>query len=383
MVKVTTLLAQFQALLPRGLIGRTVAACGADRKVQKATCWSHLCVLLTGLLTARHSLRDLAAFLEGRLTQLLPLAIRSVDRSTLSYANRHRPATILQPLLQALTQPDLPIRQPGKVKIAERFLRLDSTVIGVCHTHFPWAAWAPGVSGVRLHLGLQGADLLPAFVRVTPYKVAELRVARAWHYAAGTILCFDRGYFDPAWFTRLDTLGCIFITCWRADVLYRVVRRCKVPKHGPVIADEIICFAGKIAQSHCALALRRIEYADPQTGKVLIFLTNQLEWQAITIADMYRWRWQIESFFRWLKQTLKLRRFWSHCENGVQWQIWAALILYTLLRRLQQMCTRGWTLLHLMRRFAAQLFDRIRLGEITGSAVGPPILSIESNSTYS
>lgn len=380
MVKGTTLLSQLQALLPRGVLARTVAACRADRKVQKATCWSHLCVLLMGLLTVRQSLRDLAAFLEGRLFHLVPFAIGSVDRSTISYANRHRPATVLPPLLHALVAP---MRHPGTARIPERLLRLDSTVIGVCSTHFPWAAWAQDRSGIRLHLALQGTDLLPRLVRVTPYKIAELRVARDWHYDPGTILCFDRGYFDPAWFATLHAQGCIWITRWRADVHYRVVRRCAVPKDGPIRADQIIRFSGEIARTRCTIPLRRIEYVDPRTGRGLIFLTNQLAWPAITIADLYRSRWQIETFFRWLKQTLKLRRFWSHDENGVQWQIWAALLLYVLLKRLQGLSTRGWTLLHLLRRLGARLFDRVRLADITACAIGPPMVTIEFNSIYS
>ncbi len=388
MVKGTSLLSQFQALLPRSQFQQLVTHSGADRKVQKATCWSHFQVLLIGLLTGRSSLRDLATTLGGREKQLVPLRIGSVDRSTLSYANHHRPAEVLLPLLPLLINRYRTRTFSLPKSLTQRLVRLDSTVFRVSHTLFPWAAWAKGASGVRLHLGLEGPDLLPSFVRITPYKIGELSAAREWQYPPGTILCFDRGYFDPFWFTQIDAHprvrgDCVFVTRWRSDVHYRVVRKLPADKGSPVAADEIIRFSGEIAGAHCRIALRRIEYTDPQTGKLLVFLTNQMAWSALTIADLYRSRWQIETFFRWLKQTLKLRRFWSVCENGVQWQVWSALILYLLLKLIQLASACGWSLLTLMRKIAAHLFDPVKWFTLLGYAHDPPTLNTEFCSIYS
>jgi len=383
MVKGNTLLRQVQALVPRAFFENIVARTRADYKVQKAGCWSHLQTLLISLLTGRSSLRDMATTFEDRLPVLKSLGIGSVNRSTLSYANRHRPAAVLRSLLTGLVDHFRAAFPDHHGARARRFVRLDSTVIRVSHTQFPWAVWAQGRSAIRLHIGLEGASLLPAFVRITAYAIGERTVARTFAYAPGTILCFDRGYLSPAWFATLAAQGLIFLTRWRSDVLYRVVRPLPVAKHQPVVADEIIRFSGRWAAAHCSLELRRIEYRDPHRGKELVFLTNALDWPAQTVADLYRRRWEIETFFRFLKQTLKVRRFYSLTENGVEWHILSALLLYLLLKIMAQQCTRGWSLGHLLRKLAAHLLDRQSLVALLQSQPGPPILSTISSSSYS
>ena len=382
MVKGTTLLGQFQALLPHSLFQQQVAASQADRKVQKATCWSHFQVMLIGLLSARSSLRDLSCHLEDRMKQLRHLRIGSVDRSTLSYANRHRPAEVLQPVLQALLQRydhvALTLPQP----LIHRFVRLDSTVIRVSQVLSPWARWAKDRAGVRLHLGLEGAALIPSFVRITSGKISERAVAWECRYEPGTMLCFDRGYFNPSWFTAIAKQGCVFLTRWKSDTSCKVLRKLKLDQAGPVIADEIIRFSGPESGAHCSLELRRIIYANPQTEKTLIFLTNQLDWPALIIAELYRSRWQIETFFRWLKHSLKLKRLWSACENGIRWQITSALILYLLLKLLRLACKNGWSLLTLMRKIASRMLEPIHLSTALNLTKDPPIPTTYLCSTY-
>lgn len=382
MVKGTTLLSQFQALLPRPLFQQQVAASRADRKVQKATCWSHLQVMLIGLVSARDSLRDLSGYLEQRLTQFAHLNIGSVDRSTISYANRHRPAAILQPVLQALLQRFQGQASMRRGPLIAGLVRLDSTMIRLSHVLSPWAKWSKRRAGVRLHVGLQGAQLLPSIVRITSGKISERAIAWECRYEPGTILCFDRGYFHPAWFAAINQRGCVFLTRWKSDTSCTVLRKRKLEPNGPVVADEIIRFSGPESAPHCSAELRRITDVNPQTGTRLIFLTNQLEWPALTLADLYRARWQIETFFRWLKQSLKLRRLWSHSENGVAWQIVSALILYLLLKLLALACQSGWSLLTLMRKIAAHMLESVRLGNILNLAEGPPTLTANPCSAY-
>jgi len=238
-------------------------------------------------------------------------------------------------------------------------------------------------AGVRLSLGLQGSNLIPSFVRITTAKISERAVAWECLYDPGTILCFDRGYFNPSWFTTIAERGCVFLTRWKSDTSCKVLRRLNIEKGSSVIADEIIRFSGPESGVHCYLELRRITYVNPQTGKTLIFLTNQREWPALMIADLYRLRWQIETFFRWLKQTLKLRRFWSVCENGIKWQIWSALILYLLLKLLLLECQSGWSLLTLMRKMAALMLEPVKLHDLLEREKHPHNLNTCICSAYS
>jgi hypothetical protein len=383
MMKLTTVFSQLQALLPYSFFQQLLAGKGADRKVQKATCWSHFQVLLIGLLTSRSRLRDLSTFLEDRLPQLLHLRIGSVNRSTLSYANRHRPVEVLQSVYQALLQQYQKLAFTLPKPLRNRLLRLDSTVIPVSHILAPWATWAEGRAGVRLHVGLEGNDLIPTLVRITPYKFAERMMAKQATDAPGTILCFDRGYFNPSWFTALQNQECIFVTRWTANTNYKVVRKLVVAKASPVTADEILQFTGRDSGAHCSLELRRITSVVPETGKRLIFLTNQLRWPAQTIADRYPSRWEIETFFRWLKSTLKLRGLWSPCDNGIQWQIWSALILHLMLKLLLLHCKHGWSLLTIMRKLTAMLFEPMKLDVLLRFDKNKPVLNVYLCSTYS
>lgn len=383
MVKLTTVFSQLQALLPYPFFQQLLQGRGADRKVQKATCWSHFQVLLISLLTSRSSLRDIATSLEDRLPQLLHLRIGSVDRSTLSYANRHRPVEVLESVYQALLQHYQKLTFTLPKSLMSRLVRLDSTVIPISHLLAPWATWAEGRAGVRLHLGLEGSDLIPTIVQITPYKFAERTMAKLKSYASGTILCFDRGYFNPSWFTAIQDQACIFVTRWTANTNYKVVRKLALDKASSVTADEIIQFTGRDSGAHCSLELRRITYVVPVTGKILIFLTNHLEWPAQTVADLYRSRWEIETFFRWLKSTLKLRGLWSTCENGVKWQIWTALILHLMLKLILLSCKRGWSLLTIMRKLTTMLFEPIKLDVLLNFDKLRPIANAYLCSTYS
>jgi putative transposase len=332
-----TLFHQLQGLLPRRRFEAAVAAVAGDYKVHRATCWSHAQCLLLGLLLGCRSLRDLSCALRSRLTYLRQFGVGSVDRSTLSHAGSHRPGVVMNALFAALlTQvqaraPHHPFRFRGKL------LSLDATVIHVSATLFGWARSAQTDCGVKLHVHYNHAGGIPEAVELKTVRMSELHLARRRTYAPGTVLVMDRGYFDCAWLAALHRAGVVFVTRLPPHVVYRVLKRHPVPPDRGLLSDEQIRFSGPVSGNRCPVRLRLIRYRDPVTSRELVFLTNQLHWSPLTVCQVYKARWQIELFFKWMKQNLKVKSFYGRSENAVHWQLMAALCLYLLLTLLKLM----------------------------------------------
>jgi hypothetical protein len=364
MGKGTTLLGQLQAQLPWVALARAVDHLGGDHKVHLATCRSHFLVMTLAMLLRQPSLRRIEGSLAGRLRYLAHFGIGSVDRSSVSYANRHRPAEAAEAMYHEL----LRRCQAAAVRHAFPFHHtvwtLDATVIQVSSVLYEWARCAPDESGIKLHLFLDQAGLLPVIVEFGTLRDSERAMAKRRHYRRGTVLCFDRGYFDSAWFRELTEQGVVFVTRLPANIRITVLTNRKVPPGSGVIADQLIRLSGKIAGPRCSRVLRLVTFADPQRQKTLSFLTNQLTWSALTICQVYKSRWQIELFFKWLKQTLKLSHLYGRTENAVRWQVLTALCLYLLLWHLKQRTARGWTLSELHARLDHYLFDPVTLPEL-------------------
>jgi len=361
MRKGITLFEQIQARLPRHVLSEVVAQCRGDAKVHVATCWSHLMCLMLALLTRQRSLRHMGQSFSTRLTYLRRFGVGSVDRSTMSYANAHRPCQVGQALFEWLLQRCRPGAPHHRFPFPGRLYSLDATVIRVCHTLHHWAVWAPERAGIKLHLALDHDGNLPAVIDITSACVYERTVARKWSFPQGTVLCFDRGYFDSGWFRELCQQHIVFVTRWSYGARYQVVREHAVDPNTGVVADEVIRFVGKDSRRKFRGLLRRITYRHPTTEKDFQFVTNQLLWPAQQIADIYQARWDIEVFFKWIKQHLPVLHFYGRSPNAVRWQLYAALCLYLLLswlkfeHRLRQSPTE------LLRRIEPHLFDFVPL----------------------
>jgi putative transposase len=359
-----TLFHQLQGLLPRHRFAAAVAAVSGDHKVHRATCWSHAQCLLLGLLLGCRSLRDLSTALRSRLTYLRQFGVGSVDRSTLSHAGIHRPGVVMNALFTALLAqvqaraPRHPFRFRGKL------LSLDATVIHVSTTLFAWARSAKTDCGVKLHVHYNHAGGIPEVVELKTVRVSELHLAKQRTYAPGTVLVMDRGYFECAWLAALHRAGVVFVTRLPPHVLYRVLKRKAVPPDSGLISDEQIRFSGPISGCRCPVRLRVICYCDPVTGKELRFLTNQLQWSALTICRVYKARWQIELFFKWMKQNLKVKTFYGRSENAVHWQLMAALCLYLLLTLLKLMHNSHDRLIDIQRLLDQHLFVQTTIDDV-------------------
>jgi hypothetical protein len=355
-----TLFGQVQARLPWAAFNRSVARCAGDYKVHRATCRSHFLVLLLAMLLGRHSLRDIEKGLRRRQRYLAAFGVGSLDHNTLSHANRHRPAEPAEALFAASLQQATATAPGHPGRFRGKHYTLDATEIQVSATLFEWARCTPGESGIKLHLFLDHDGLLPCLVEFATLRDSELKLARRRSYAPGSVLCFDRGYFDSEWLEQLCTGDVRFVTRLPAYVRYEVLTERRVRGEG-VLDDQRIRFAGPKTGGRCARPLRLITYYDAAGDRILQFLTNQLMWSAATIAAIYKARWQIELFFKWLKQNLKLTHFYGRSENAVRWQVLVALSLYLLLAHWK--FHYGWasSLRDLLGNLGLYLFERLPL----------------------
>ncbi|MFZ2087086.1 MAG: IS4 family transposase [Desulfobaccales bacterium] len=355
-----TVLGQMLQLLPRHIFEHQVEThAWQGPKPRKLSYWSQLVAMLYAQLSGKKSLRDLVFSLGRHQRKLYHLGLAAVKRSTLADANEQRPARIFAQtyfkLLHRL-EAELPRHSgPHRVKI------MDATYVPVCDSLFPWANFMPGKSAVKLHFLLAADSGAPQELQVTSGQVHELEVVRALNFAPGDLLLLDRGYVDFAWLYSLHQGGVGFVTRLQRNIRYQVMQRNPVPTDTAVLADQIIRLRTAYSRGRYPETLRLVHYRDPETGKEYVFLTNLPALSALAVADLYRQRWQIETFFRWIKQNLKIKSFYGTSENAVLIQIWTAMIAYLLLLWLKLRSWAGWSVLELTRLVQNLIMERCNL----------------------
>jgi len=243
-----------------------------------------------------------------------------------------------------------------KFRFRNKLLSMDSSVIDLCASLFDWARFRRTKGAVKLHLILDHDGYLPCFAVVTEGRKHDVKVAQNLQYEPGTVLVFDRGYNDYGYFGRLTDEEVFFVTRMKGNAVYEVVEERLVPTHRKILRDQVIRFTGSRTSKKCPHRLRRIEVIDPDSEDVLVFLTNHLGFGATTIADIYRDRWQIELFFKALKQNLKVKTFVGTSANALKTQIWTALIVMLLLRYLQLKAKYAWSMSNLVALLRMNLF---------------------------
>lgn len=355
-----TILGQMLQLLPRHVFEHQVETHSwQGPKPRKLSYWSQLVAMLYAQLGGKKSLRDLVFSLGRHQQKLYHLGLDPVKRSSLADANAQRPARIFaETYFKLLHRLETELgRQSGprRVKI------LDATYVPVCESLFPWADFMPGKSAVKLHFLLEAEAGTPQEMQVTSGQVHELEVARELTFAPGDLLLLDRGYVDFAWLYSLHQQGVGFVTRLPRNVRYQVVQKNPGPPDSLVLADQTIRLSTAYSRGRYPEPLRLVHYRDPDTGKEYVFLTNLPELPALAVADLYRQRWQIETFFRWIKQNLKIKTFYGTSENGVLIQIWTAMIAYLLLLWLKVRSWASWSILELTRLVQTLIMERRNL----------------------
>ncbi len=380
MNRVCSIFSQMLQLFSRLEFESAVRKHKAERHARGFTCWGQFVAMLFCQLGHAQSLREICGGLaasEGKLKHLgLPAA---PARSTLGYANEHRPwqlyQTVFQQLLEKCQQvvASAPGKKKRKFRFKNRLLSLDATVIALCVSAFDWAQFRRTKGAVKLHLLLDHDGHLPSFAVVTEGKQHEVQVARQLHFAPGTILAIDRGYTDYEWFARLSEENVYFVTRLKDNADYAVVEEREIPQRKGVQRDQVIFFY-KLARAGVDCFFRRVEYYDEKTDAMLVFLTNHLSLAAATVAAVYKERWAIELFFKALKQNLRVKTFIGTSENALQIQIWTALIALLLIKYLQLRATFGWSLSNLVSLLRQQLFVYRDLWTWIDNPFQPPLL---------
>ena len=360
MAHCNTIFHQMLKLIPRHHFAKLEAEHGTGRKPRSFTRWSQLVHLISMQLTARVSLRDGISSLKARIKSLYHLGVQAVARSTFADANNHRPASFFEALFGLMYRRCQPLAPKHKFRFKNKLFSLDATVVSLCLSLFPWARFRRTKGGIKLHTLLDHDGYLPAFVAISEAREHEVQRARSLHLPKGSIVVEDMGYTDYDRYAQLTAQRIFFVTRQKRNARCEVLERRKINKKQGLLSDQTIC----IQAQEGSLVLRRIGYRDPVTGRRYIFLTNHFKLAAKTIADIYKERWQIEIFFRFIKQNLKIKAFIGNSENAVMTQIYAALIVYLLLRYLKFMCNLSVTLQNCIRILQLNLFRTCTLQEL-------------------
>jgi Transposase DDE domain/Domain of unknown function (DUF4372) len=350
MVAVASCFAQILALIDRTDFARAVRQHAAERAAKGFSCWDHFVAMVFCQMGSAHSLREICGGLATALGKLVHLGVRRTPtRSTLAYANAHRPWQLYETLFyQVLTQcQTVAALKRRRFRFKHPLRTLDTTIIELCATVFDWARFQRTKGAIKLHLQLDHQGCLPCWALVTDGDTNDVRVAQQLTFPPGTIVAIDRGYLDYALYHRWTCTEVGFVTRPRTNMLYEVLERRPVPARGPVLADEVIRLTGLQAAERCPAPLRQVVIWDERQQRRLTFLTNLMHLAASTIAAIYKERWQIELFFKALKQHLKIKTFVGTSENAVQVQIWIALIAMVLLKYLQLKSIWPWSLSNL------------------------------------
>lgn len=357
MNRVSSIFAQIMKFFPRTVFDAAVRKHGAEKHAKGMTCWSQFIALMFCQLGGARSLREIIGGLAASEGKLRHLGVDSAPcRSTLAYANQHRPWQLYRTLFEQLVEVcQLEARSKRrKFRFHHPLLSLDSTVIPLCLAVFNWAAYTRTKGAVKVHTVLDHRSFLPCFAVMTDGKTPDIKVARGLKFEAGTILIMDRGYEDHRWWERLTQEGVFFVTRLKDSTVYGLAGRRPKPAD-PILRDEVIELNQKKGMKG-RLRLRRIEVWLEEKQTTIVFVTNNFKLAASTIAAIYRDRWQIELLFKAIKQSLRIKTFIGTSENAVQTQIWAALIAMVLLRYLQLRSTWKWSLSNLVALLRYQLF---------------------------
>jgi len=309
-------------------------------------------------MAGRNSLRDIVENTSAQAHRLYHLGSAKLSRSNLSRINEDKPYALYEALFGKLLS-----RCQGKVpghdfRFKNPLYSLDASTIDLCLSVFPWADFRTTKGAIKLHVGLNHAGYLPEFVTLTEGSTHEVNIGKLLAFPKGSMIAMDRGYNDYGWYKSLTDKGIFFVTRLKKNANYRVVERRKANKKQGITCDQTIEFTGAQTVKKCPIQLRRIGYRDLATGKHYVFLTNNFKLIARTIADIYKARWQVELFFKWIKQNLKIKSFIGTSKNAVMTQIWIALCVYLLLAFLKFQSKLKKSMQQILRLLQLNLFEK-------------------------
>jgi len=353
-----TVFSQLLKLVPRHEFETLAKQHHSGRSFRTASRWSQFVILMMAQLSGRNSLRDIVDNISAQAHRLYHLGSTKLSRSNLSRINNDKPYALYEALFGTLLH-----RCQGAVpghtfRFKNPLYSLDASTIDLCLSVFPWADFRTTKGAVKLHVGLNHSGYLPEFVTVTEGKTHDVKVGRTLTFPKGSIVAIDKGYNDYSWYKQLTDKEIFFVTRLKTNAQYRTVCRRAVLKNKGLTSDHTIEFTGALTSKKCPIQLRRIGYRDLETGKHYVFLTNNFKLSAKTISNIYKARWQVELFFKWIKQNLKIKSFVGTSKNAVMTQIWIALCVYLLLAFLKFQSKLHRSMQQILRLLQLNLFER-------------------------
>ena len=358
MAHTNTVLAQLLKLIPRHEFQTLSNQHHHGQKFRKVSRWDQFVSLFMAQLTGRQSLRDIEANTNAQSDHRYHLGVGRIAKTSLARVNEKQPYTLYEALFGKLVKRCQGVSPKHKFRFKNPLFSLDSSLIDLSLSLFPWSDHNRHRGAVKLHIGLDHRGHFPAFATLTEGRCHDVPVGRAFDFPKGSIAIIDKGYTDYNWDKLLTEKEIFFVTRQRTNALYRVVERHPVKRAQGLTSDQVIELTGNQLKNKSMPKLRRVGYRDPETGKHYVFLTNHFGLAAKTIADVYRDRWQVELFFKAIKQNLKIHAFVGNSPNAVLTQIWIALCAYLLLSFLKFQSKTGWTEQRILRLLQANLFSK-------------------------
>ena len=361
-----TIFAQLMDFLPSKAFRRCVKRYQGDYKLKTFSCWDQFLCMAFAQLTYRESLRDIEACLRAQQTKLYHLGIRGqVSRNTLAHANSVRDWRIYADFAQVLISRARVLYADDSfgVELAQTVYALDATTIDLCLALFPWAEFRKHKGAVRLHTLLDLRGNIPTVVIITHGKVHEVNILDQLSFEAGAFYVMDRGYLDFARLYKLHLASGFFVTRARKRFAFQRLYSQPVDRATGVICDQLVTLVNPVPRQGYPEKLRRIRYRDALTDQRLVFLTNNFNLPPLTIAELYRSRWQVELFFKWIKQHLRIKNFYGTSENALRTQIWIAISVYVLVAIVKKELHLDGSLYRMLQICSVTLFEKTPISQ--------------------
>jgi len=351
----STLFGQLLQIISRYDFEKLVKSYEAEKYNKGFKNWEQFTAMSYGQLSGMDNLRSIERGLSIQSNKLYHLGIKPIKRSTLSYANSKRSYEVYENLFYEVLKKTAVANPKHKFRFKNPLYSMDTTTIELCLGLHNWAKFRKTKGGIKLHLKLNHCGYTPDFAVVTEGNVHETNAARNIRYNRGDVVVFDRGFNDYKMFASYCRQRIYFVTRMKSNAKYKVIERIK-SRHKNILSEQIIRFTGFYSKRNCPIKLRKIKVKDNKTGKTITLLTNQFEWSAKTIGEIYKDRWQIEIFFKNIKQKLKIKSFLGTSKNAILTQIWIALIIYLLLSYLIFLSKYKWTIYSIVSALSGCLF---------------------------
>jgi hypothetical protein len=360
-----TIFSQLMDLLPRYEFNKCVERYQGNHKVQDFSCWSQFLCMAFAQLTYRESLRDIETCLRVMQNKLYHMGIKNVARNTLANANKVRDWRIYADFAQVLIAQARVLYRGDEigVELENTVYALDSSTVDLCLSLFPWASFRKRKGAVKLHTLLDLRGNIPSLVIITNGKIHDVNILDELAIEAGAIYVMDRGYVDFERLYAIHQASAFFVTRVKDNCDWRRVYSRPVEKTTGIQCDQTIALNGFYASKHYPQHLRRVRYLDAVRDKRLAFLTNHFQLPALTIAELYRCRWQVELFFKWLKQHLRIKKFYGNSENAVKVQLWIAIATYVLVLLLKKHLGLAHSPYTILQILSVSLFEKTPIGQ--------------------